>query len=568
MSSTIVFDPLRTVKDIQTHLLSDEDIDIADTRRKLKQCYIKLKEAMVFDESIGEAWHIFNADVGLLQDREDQLIATNSLKKTALAATGILGTGLAFWYSSPIWGTALAIATVYGIYKYCLSSPKDNLASFGSQEKLSLPPFKTYFSDPTVWIRIKEEPLGSTNFLACRQFLDGTLTDYPPYLQDLIDVFRSQMSIRNGTSGQMTLPLIDQRAYPLIRHFLKQKCHCINPLSFDLVRQGETLADKAQFDPHFHMNSFYVVKNPQSRDILPNFDLAYPIINPLAHSSDPSWSPASCLATVTEQLSAPHAPRVTEVQSFQPDMIRSLFSGLKNRLRVISGHLRNSSYPPSTLDAYDVCGVDQQSYGSLRTFLDAMGTARKTTRIHMGETPNPEDGRQHVDNLLKESARYPSVPPLRIGHGTHASIEAMNEIAKRGYYVEACLSSNKKTGVLSKRSDYPLSLMLLLGVKVVIGTDGAPLYSTSLALEYTHALKSIRKFQQKMKYSSDIVQTPSGQELQFKDIHHLVKPSCKEPDANPVRYRDLATHLKDDVLARLSENTLIRNAQELLADSR
>ena len=212
-------------------------------------------------------------------------------------------------------------------------------------------------------------------------------------------------------------------------------------------------------------------------------------------------------------------------------------------------------------DAYDVCGVEQQSYQSLQTLLHPK-VPYKTIRIHMGETVNPEDGKQNIDNLLRESED--SSLRLRIGHGTHASIEAMNEIAKRGYYVEACLSSNKKTAVLDRRSDYPLSLMLLLGIKVVIGTDGGPLYGTSLALEYTHALKSIDKFRQKMDSSADIVQIPNGQILQFKHIRHLVKPSCTEADENPVRFQDLAIHLRTDVLARLSETSLVDNAHQLL----
>ena len=149
---------------------------------------------------------------------------------------------------------------------------------------------------------------------------------------------------------------------------------------------------------------------------------------------------------------------------------------------------------------YDLCGAeDEDHYHSLRTFFESI-KGPKVIRVHMGETMIPSQGKEHVRLLLDEAELYYTSPiPLRIGHGTHIGIEEMIRVVEKGYYIESCMSSNKRTGVLDKRSDYPLGVMLLLGVNVVIGTDGGRLYSTTLPEEYTHATRNLEKFHSKLK---------------------------------------------------------------------
>jgi hypothetical protein len=279
------------------------------------------------------------------------------------------------------------------------------------------------------------------------------------------------------------------------------------------------------------MNSFYADKaSTQVRYLLPNFDLAFPRMNP----DRQGWDKDECKKHIESELQKPETPRVIEAQSFNTSIIQGRYG---DRLIPLAGSDRTCPsiwIEEGSSEGIDVCGVEQREYISLGTSLQTLAKSNRVVRVHMGETIIPEDGRDHIDMLLKECEEYytASMPckPFRIGHATHASIEAMNIMAKKGYFVEACLSSNKKTAVLDKRSDYPLSLMLLLGVKMVIGTDGGKLYGTSLPLEYSHAVKSIRKFLEKMQSSDEIVTIPSGQPLQYRHIAHLVKESCSEND--------------------------------------
>ena len=186
-------------------------------------------------------------------------------------------------------------------------------------------------------------------------------------------------------------------------------------------------------------------------------------------------------------------------------------------------------------------------------------------RIHMGETLLPEKGKDHITKLLDEAdTYYRSSKPLRIGHGTHISFDDMQRVVDKGYYVESCLSSNKKTGIIGKRSEYPLGLMLLLGVKVVIGTDGGPLYSTSLGAEYAYAVRSLDKFCRLLSDSEDFIALQNGDPLRFRHVSHLLREKTPIMAADaPLTYRQLNESLKDDIKKRISPDQLVKNAQDL-----
>ena len=80
---------------------------------------------------------------------------------------------------------------------------------------------------------------------------------------------------------------------------------------------------------------------------------------------------------------------------------------------------------------YDVCGLEGKKYFSVERLFKHISEQNLMTRVHMGETIIPSIGREHVDKLLEEAQQfYKSKIPLRIGHGTHASIDAMHKIAE------------------------------------------------------------------------------------------------------------------------------------------
>jgi len=212
---------------------------------------------------------------------------------------------------------------------------------------------------------------------------------------------------------------------------------------------------------------------------------------------------------------------------------------------------------------YDLCGLEEEDgYQSQREFFESM-QGDKVVRVHVGETLIPARGKDNVHCLLDEvDAYYTSSKPLRIGHGTHIGIEDMVRVAEKGYYIEACLSSNKRLGVIDKRSDYPLGIMLLLGVNVVIGTDGGRLYSTTLAEEYAHAVRNLEKFHHKLKTSDAPVLLPNGDALCYKHV----LPCAQEQREEILTYKQLGALVEPAVLERISAETLVLNANCLLKE--
>jgi hypothetical protein len=144
----------------------------------------------------------------------------------------------------------------------------------------------------------------------------------------------------------------------------------------------------------------------------------------------------------------------------------------------------------------------------------------------------------------------------------------MIRVGEKGYYIEACLSSNKRLGIIDKRSDYPLGVMLLLGVHVVIGTDGGRLYSTTLPEEYAHAVHNLEKFHSKLKLSNEIICLPNGDNLCYKHILPFIEKSkfkaAEKKRDQPLTYVQLGDALDPTIVERISVATLVGNANQLL----
>ena len=110
--------------------------------------------------------------------------------------------------------------------------------------------------------------------------------------------------------------------------------------------------------------------------------------------------------------------------------------------------------------------------------------------------------------------------------------------------------------------------MLLLGVKVVIATDGADLYSTTLALEYEYAKKNLDKFHNKIDAESkDEIKLPNKDTLKYKDLISIANDEYKDEIKNnmekDVTYKDLKKFVRGDVLKQNSIETLKENSKKL-----
>ncbi len=403
--------------------------------------------------------------------------------------------------------------------------------------------------------RIKQSEIDSEERQACLDFVQDRAGVTTPYLETLRQLFEDQLKLKLS-GAVVSVDFLDAKVRRLMKIFLKDKLelHRINPSEY-------TLAERAKWDPHFHCSSLFAEHFPKAKLYLPNFEEAYAYLK-LEHRQLADRAPF-----IQQAMEGKSFAKVTEACSGY-DFWH--FDHAEKRIVPILGHPRTSG-AVSRLDVtgYDLCGVEAEDhYESQRAFLESVGSD-KVVRLHMGETMIPAIGRAHIHQMLEEvELCYTSSKPLRIGHGTHISIEDMIRVAAKGYYIEACLSSNKRTAVLDKRSDYPLGVMLLMGINVVIGTDGGQLYSTSLPEEYAHAARNLQKFHAKLQSSDETVVLPNGDSLCYKHILPLMKEEMKkegeEKSEASITYRQLGSALVPDALERVSVETLVQNASTLL----
>lgn len=405
---------------------------------------------------------------------------------------------------------------------------------------------------------VKAMELDMVEMEACQRYVNDQNEPLTPYLETLRDVFSKQLKLRMG-GVNVSQEFLDKKVHRQMKIFLKDKLGMQKR-----VVPAYDLAGRAKWDPHFHGSSLFSDLFPKARLYLPNYIESYAHLkeenNKLGQGRDIFIKRAmedKSFAEITESCSG-------------YDKWHYAHAG-KRIIPILAHKREDGAVLRHDVLGYDMCGLEEEDrYQPQRGFLESM-EGSKVVRMHMGETIVPSEGRDHVHMLLEEAEQYyTSDKPLRIGHGTHISIEDMLRVAEKGYYIEACLTSNKRTGILDKRSDYPLGVMLLLGVKVVIGTDGGRLYSTTLPEEYAYAVKSLKKFHRKVKESDESVVLPNGDSLCFKHILSLMREEKKGMGMalgeECVTYRELDAYLDPSVIERISGETLVENAAVLLKE--
>jgi adenosine deaminase/aminodeoxyfutalosine deaminase len=94
---------------------------------------------------------------------------------------------------------------------------------------------------------------------------------------------------------------------------------------------------------------------------------------------------------------------------------------------------------------------------------------------HAGETVGPES----IWSAL-------NIGTERIGHGLHAmeDAELVEVLAERQIPIEACISSNVRTGCCGGFEHHPVRAMFDSGLMVTLNTDDPPMFQTDILAEY------------------------------------------------------------------------------------
>jgi len=413
-------------------------------------------------------------------------------------------------------------------------------------------------SDETLFgyvCRVKQLELDEVQTAACQRYIQNPSEPFEPYLVALQEIFREQLKARMG-SAEMSRDFLDKKVAKLMRIFLKDKLGLHKE-----IQPACDLAGRAKWDPHYHAGALFADYFPKAKFYLPNYEEAYVYMRNEKHMLEDR------MPQIYQAMEEDSFVKTTEAGCGY-DNWNITYAG-KQIVPILCHKREAGAVRRQDVLGYDVCGLENEDlFCSQKEFFESV-RGDPVVRVHMGETIVPARGRENVRLLLDEAERYySSSKPLRIGHGTHTSIEGMIRIAEKGYFIEACLSSNKRTGILDKRSDYPLGVMLLLGVKVVLGTDGGALYSTTLAKEYAYAARNLSKFLTKLQHSEALVQLPNGDRLLYQHILPLVREEQREAVSakanHPISYKELGACLDPAILARISPETLVENAIILL----
>lgn len=395
-----------------------------------------------------------------------------------------------------------------------------------------------YKSDEVIAIKTKK--LDILVIAEVHAYLDKPGTPQNSYIKELNDVILSQLIIKAGYkiinypvgvefSEQQRLMLLAER---LTNHFLKRK--------LDRIQQPEQLKFKEGseiLDPHHHLNSIYVKDNQHLLALLPDFGAIYVALR---------GGSGIKLNNMREQELRNQQGILTDVQFLgrSPEGYTDVKDS--KRLNPTVGYVRGEKAGAHFKEGFiaqfasghknvcrccDMCGPEtKDSWKDLERYLNhTIRHKAEIIRIHIGETHIPQQGKDNVEQLfklleLKRSTGGIIKQVIRLGHGTHMSFQSMRDCATHGYYVEACLSSNKETGIITKRSEYPLGPMLLLDVRVMIGTDGGDLYFTDLKKEYAYAKKNIHLFLDAVnKGGAGVVALPNGDKLLYQHVKHFFK---------------------------------------------
>ncbi|MBS0634762.1 MAG: hypothetical protein JSR37_04795 [Verrucomicrobia bacterium] len=402
--------------------------------------------------------------------------------------------------------------------------------------------------------RVKSQRLSPEEHDACHGFVKN-IPQKSEYLEALSAIFHRQLAEKIGSAIQdAPAGFIERRVVALMKSFLKEKLGVQKP-----IEPNYQLADRALWDPHSHSPSLFAPLFPEVCHHMPNFEAAYAALKPKAQ--DLLDRRISHLQTI---MQARECPQFTELGSGY-DKWHLEHAG-KKFLPLFAYKRSSESQLRDDVRGYDFCGPEnERDYESVQ-HLFQNSLPDQIVRVHMGETTLPESGRKNVSRMLQEAKDfYRSKKPLRIGHATHISLDDMLTVSKMGAYIEACLSSNKKTAIIAKRSEYPLAIMLLLDVKVVIGTDGGHLYNTTLAKEYGYAARCLQKFHSRLGKLDEPVELLNGDQLKLRHINTLIKPDAPSEDPETVlSYRSLARFIDQAHFVRISCDRLVQNARDLL----
>ena len=95
--------------------------------------------------------------------------------------------------------------------------------------------------------------------------------------------------------------------------------------------------------------------------------------------------------------------------------------------------------------------------------------------IHAGESLGADSVAEAID-----------LNPRRIGHGVRSAEdpEVLLALNSSGIALELCPTSNLNTGLFESLSDYPIKVLLALGIKVTINSDNMTVSATSIKDEY------------------------------------------------------------------------------------
>jgi hypothetical protein len=431
---------------------------------------------------------------------------------------------------------------------------------------------------PNELIAIKSQALSLAEAAEVDHYLKNKTTAKAPnsYVAQIYAMNLSQLIIKAGfkisdypagfqPAEKERLELLAER---LTRHNLKRK--------LNRIQQPEALKFKAGselLDPHHHLNSVYIKDNPHLLNLLPDFGAIYVALRP---------GMGAILKNTRTQELVNQKDILTDAQFLgrNPDEIADKTGKIK--LNETVGYVRgNTSEALKTgmitrhakahndvCRCCDMCGPEtRDSFPDLVKYIDhTIRHKAEIIRVHIGETHIPSHGKQNVEDLFRllDSRRADlQGKTIRLGHGTHMGIDSMKKCWKEGYYVEACLSSNKETGIITKRKEYPLGLMLLLDVKVMLGTDGGDVYYTDLKKEYAHAKKVLDHFLKQIdKGSSELIKVPNGDTLKFGQVKHLFHGvTTAFNDNQELTYKDLQL-IKNVCLEKVNVGKLVDNMNE------
>lgn len=424
-------------------------------------------------------------------------------------------------------------------------------------------------------IKFKNRHLSKNEIEEIENYLSAPTAVKSEYVTELYTITLNQIIKKAGFTTASFNALENYKknrleflAERLTRHILKRKLKKI------VIPQKipELDPNLEILDPHFHFNSMRIKEKPELLALLPDFSQIYVELQSCRTNEE-----------AYEKTLLSQKGILTDTQFIIRGPKKYQNSNKEQRINPTIGYIRQkgnegitshaSCNSEKVCNSCDMCGLEtQDSLKDLEKYLQlTVRHKAKIIRIHIGETHVPEDGKNNVIQLiklLKEKKEKGEITDqvIRLGHGTHMDIQSMKDCAEQGYYVEACLSSNKETAIIGKRSEYPLPLMLLLGVKVVIGTDGGDLYYTNLHQEYAYASKNINHFLSRINEGKpEIVQLVYGDKLQYKQIKELFKSTVVAStwtDDKEITFADLKL-IESQCMQNINIFHVIKNMNEL-----